>query len=327
MARLVEPHDPSAIADALLKLVSDKNLWTECRKNGLKNIHRFSWPEHCRNYLSYVEYWQSRHPTSRLKIMAAHEEPMSESIRELEDLSLKFSVDGDSKSNGEFDTGRQQKELIEALTQAVHTKSSPCVSYGPGRRHGLCIIATDCYNSEGCCSETLALTIKNAMLASGFSTGKMGFVLMTGMSLAETTKALRSSDVNLEDFDALVCNSGGEMFYPWMYLAADLEYEAHIEYRWPGENIRPVMLRVARMEDGVTDDLEEDIEACSSRCYSYVIKPEVKMRKVDNLRQRLRMKGLRCNLVYTHAATRVECYTIICIKNPITEVSFSKVGG
>uniref|UniRef100_F6GY93 sucrose-phosphate synthase n=1 Tax=Vitis vinifera TaxID=29760 RepID=F6GY93_VITVI len=45
---LVDPHDQKGIADALLKLLADKNLWFECRKNELKNIHRFSWPKHCR---------------------------------------------------------------------------------------------------------------------------------------------------------------------------------------------------------------------------------------------------------------------------------------
>ena len=68
---LIDPHDQKAIADALLKLVADKNLWLECRKSGLKNIHRFSWPEHCRNYLFYVEHCRSRHPTNRLVISIA----------------------------------------------------------------------------------------------------------------------------------------------------------------------------------------------------------------------------------------------------------------
>ncbi|KAM1774412.1 hypothetical protein ACFX1R_045808 [Malus domestica] len=47
---LVDPHDQRSIVDALLKLVSDKQLWARCRQNGLKNIHLFSWPEHCKTY-------------------------------------------------------------------------------------------------------------------------------------------------------------------------------------------------------------------------------------------------------------------------------------
>ncbi|CAK9141976.1 unnamed protein product [Ilex paraguariensis] len=41
---LIDPHDQKATADALLKLATDKNTWLECCKNGLKNIHRLSWP-------------------------------------------------------------------------------------------------------------------------------------------------------------------------------------------------------------------------------------------------------------------------------------------
>ncbi|KAF2297251.1 hypothetical protein GH714_020029 [Hevea brasiliensis] len=106
---LVDPHDQKAIADALLKLVADKNLWTECRKNGLKNIHRFSWPEHCRNYLSHVEHCRNRHPTSRLEITPIPEEPMSDSLKDVEDLSLRFSIEGDPKLNGELDAATRQR--------------------------------------------------------------------------------------------------------------------------------------------------------------------------------------------------------------------------
>ncbi|GMY07956.1 hypothetical protein FCV25MIE_03195 [Fagus crenata] len=121
---LVDPHDQKAIADALLKLVADKNLWLECRKNGPKNIHRFSWPEHCRNYLSHVEHCRNHHPTARrLAIMPIPEEPMSDSLKEVEDLSLRFSTEGDTKINGELDAATRQKELIEAITRMASSKA------------------------------------------------------------------------------------------------------------------------------------------------------------------------------------------------------------
>ncbi|KAH1253471.1 putative sucrose-phosphate synthase 4 [Glycine max] len=71
---LIDPHDHKSIEEALLKLVADKNLWLECRKNGLKSIHRFSWPEHCRNYLSHVEYGRNSRSTSHLEITPIAEE-------------------------------------------------------------------------------------------------------------------------------------------------------------------------------------------------------------------------------------------------------------
>uniref|UniRef100_A0A5B7C9U3 Sucrose-phosphate synthase n=1 Tax=Davidia involucrata TaxID=16924 RepID=A0A5B7C9U3_DAVIN len=302
---LIDPHDQKAIADALLKLVAEKTLWLECRKNGLKNIHRFSWPEHCRNYLSHIEHCRNRHPTTRLEIMHAPEEPMSDSLRDVEDLSLKFSIDGDVKPNGDLDAATRQKELIETLTRMARSNGNSSESYGPGRRQGLFIIATDSYYSNGVCAETLPLIIKNVMQAAVSSSGQIGYILVTGSTLLEIKEALRCCQVNLEDFDAVVCSSGSEIYYPWRDLIADVNYEAHVEYRWPGENVRSMVIRLARVEDGAEDDVVEHASTCNSRCYSYSVKPGAKTRRIDDLRQRLRMRGFRCNLIYTHAASRL----------------------
>ncbi|XP_065881439.1 sucrose-phosphate synthase 4 [Euphorbia lathyris] len=304
---LVDPHDQKAIADALLKLVADKNLWTECRKNGLKNIHRFSWPEHCRNYLSHVENSRNRHRTTRLEITPIPEEPMSDSLKDVEDLSLRFSIDGDIKLNSELDAATRQKKLIEAITQVAPSYRNVTVTYSPGRRQMLFVIAVDCYDCNGKSTENLQEIIKNVMKAAGLrlGLGRIGFVLLTGSTLQETTEALKYCQVNIEDFDAIICNSGSAMYYPWRDMVADMDYETHVEYRWPGENIRSIVPRIAKEENGAEDDVLECVQACSSRCYSYNIKPEAKIRKVDDIRQRLRMRAFRCNLVYTRAASRL----------------------
>ncbi|XP_050215109.1 sucrose-phosphate synthase 4 [Mercurialis annua] len=304
---LVDPHDQKAIEDALLKLVADKNLWTDCRKNGLKNIHRFSWTEHCRNYLSHIEHCRNRHPTSRLEIAPTPEEPMSDSLKDVEDLSLRFSIEGDLKLNGELDAAARQKKLIEAITQAASSNGNSSVTYSPGRRQMLFVIAVDCYDSDGKSTEIFQNVIKNVMKAAGLclGLGRIGFVLLTGSSLQEIMEALRCCPVNIEDFDAIICNSGSELYHPWRDMVADVDYEAHVEYRWPGENVKSTVTRLAKVEDGPAHDVFEYTQACGSRCYSYIIKPGTKTRKVDDLRQRLRMRGFRCNLVYTRAASRL----------------------
>lgn len=308
---LVDPHDQKAIADALLKLVAEKNLWFDCRKNGLKNIHRFSWPEHCRNYLTHVEHHRNRRPTTtHLEIKPTLEEPMSDSLRDVEDLSLKFSIDGDFKLKGDIDVAIKQKELIEVLTKMTSDNGNHSTCYCPGRRQRLFVIATDCYNSNGdCCTKTLAAIINNVMevaaLDSGRGSGRVGFLLLTGLSLQEIMDALRCCQVDLESFDAVVCNSGSQVFYPWMHLVADVDYEAHVEYRWPGENVRLMISRLARMESGAEDDIFENVGGSSSRCYSYNVKLGAKTQRVDYLRQKTRMRGFRCNLVYTLAGSRL----------------------
>lgn len=282
---LVDPHDPKAIEDALLKLVADKNLWLECRKNGLKNIHRFSWTEHCRNYLSHVEHCRNRHPTTRLEIMPIPEEPLSDSLKDVQDLSLRFSVEATADLSNipadQLDAATRQKELIEAITRSRNkaiSNGKAGAAYCPGRRQRLFVIATDCYNEgNGDFAESLLQPImRNVTKAAGLG-GRTGFVLVTGSSLGETVEALKRSQVNVQELDALVCSSGSELYYPWMDLVADADYESHIEYRWGGENVRPMVTRLARDEGADEDDIQDYAGGSNTRCYSYNLKPGAKV--------------------------------------------------
>lgn len=274
---LIDPHDQKAIADALLKLVADKNLWLECRKSGIKNIHRFSWPEHCRSYLSHIENCRHHHPTNHLELVPALEEPMSESLRGVEDLSLKFSIDGDFKANGDADPSVRQQDLVEILTRKSASNGSPMINYCPGRREALYVVATDCYNSNGCITETLSSTIKNIKQAMGSRSSQIGLVLLTGLTLSEVIETFKSSQVKLEELDALVCGSGSEVYYPWKDLVIDEDYEAHNEYRWPSEHVKSMVKRLAKVEGAAEDDIEHCTSASNSRCYSYTIRPGSKV--------------------------------------------------
>lgn len=229
--------------------------------------------EHCRN----------RHPNSHLGITPTIEEPMSDSLRDVEDISLKFSVDGDYKLNGEIDAAIRQKEIIETLTRMASSNGrNSSVSYHPGKRPALFVIAADCYDSHGDCTERLPAFMRNVMTATSSGLGRIGFVLLTGLGLQEILVKLRGQ-VNLEELDALVCNSGCEIYYPWRDLTSDSDYEAHIEYRWPGENVRLVVPRLARVEGGAEDDIVEDAGVCSSRCYSYRVQPGAKVIAVTKI--------------------------------------------
>lgn len=212
--------------------------------------------------------------------MTIPEEPMSDSLKDVEDLSLKFSIEGDFKLNGELDAATRQKKLIEAITQKASFNGNATVTHSPGRRQMLFVIASDCYDGNGNITDKFQTTIKNVMKAAGLSIGlgKVGFILVTGSSLRETMEAIKSCPLNIEDFDAIICNSGSELYYPWRDMVADIDYEAHIEYKWPGENVRSMVIRLARTEDGAEDDISEYVDACSSRCSSYSIKPGAKVR-------------------------------------------------
>lgn len=204
--------------------------------------------------------------------MPIPEEPLSESLRGIEDLSLKFSIDVDVKANGDDDETSNQQKIIDFILQQKATSVGKSVNnYCPGRRKRLCVIAIDSYNSNGGPAEELPLIIKNVIQVSESKCMGIGFVLLTGMSLQET-KEMLGSEVKLEVFDALICSSGSEMCYPWRDLVSDQDYESHIEHRWPGENVKAIVSRLASVEN---DDVQ--LSRCGSRCYSYSIKPKAKV--------------------------------------------------
>ncbi|ONK77376.1 uncharacterized protein A4U43_C02F5880 [Asparagus officinalis] len=291
---LVDPHDPDAISEALLKLVSNKSLWLECRKNGLKNIHLFSWPEHCRNYLSNAELCRMRHPSTAINLTPRVEEPMSDSLQNIDDLSIQFSIDG--------------ADINTALLEAFHRRNPQPVDYcsSPCRRQNIYVIATDCYDSNGeilMCD--LSSVIGEVMRACG-QDGHNGFVFSTGCTIGEAIEALRCCKVEPGAFDALICSSGSEVYYPWKDLITDEDYSAHLEYRWSGEHVKSSVMRFAKIDGAIEEDsLIVDEGAGSCHCYAYSLRPGAKARKVDAIRQNLRMRGFRCNLICTRACTRL----------------------
>jgi sucrose-phosphate synthase len=52
---LVDPLNPSAIAESLLRILENRSLWNQFSQRGLENVARFySWDSHARTYLSKV---------------------------------------------------------------------------------------------------------------------------------------------------------------------------------------------------------------------------------------------------------------------------------
>lgn len=225
--------------------------------------------------------------------MPIPEEPLSESLRGVEDISLKFSIDVDVKSHGESDpAASSQQKIIDILLQKATSVGKPVKMYCPGRRQWLYVIAVDGYRSDGSPAEELPLIIKNVMQVSGSKSTEIGYVLLTGLSLQET-KAMLGSDcqIKLEDFDALVCSSGSEMCYPWRDSVVDEDYESHVEYRWSGENVKSIVTRLANVENTAEND-DVQLSQCSSRCYSYSIKPGAKVHFYQHIKMDLKRKYL-----------------------------------
>ncbi|OAY63793.1 putative sucrose-phosphate synthase 4, partial [Ananas comosus] len=306
---LVDPHDPGAIADALLKLLADKSLWLDCRRSGLRNIRRFSWPHHCRLYLSHLALHCP--PSAPLGAPPPRappfddDEPLTDSLRALD--SIRFSVDGPDLTHSMNGTHAAADAILDALRRhRGHAVANRTAVFSPGRRQLLLVIAADCYGESGhLVIDNLKEIIEQVMDIGSGAGGRVGYVFSSGSTLAEVADAMRCCDVDPKVFDALICSSGAELCYPWRDMAADAAYGSHVEFRWPAEHVKSAVPRLAKLEGAEEEDMIVDEAASSVHCYAYSVKPGAKVRKVDGIRQRLRMRGFRCNLVYTQACSRL----------------------
>lgn len=43
-----------------------------------------------------------------------------------------------------------------------------------------------------------------------------------------------------------------------------MDYEAHVELKWPGEKVRSMETKLAKLEDVTNDDIVEYASKCSS---------------------------------------------------------------
>lgn len=304
---LVDPHDQQSIADALLKLVSDKQLWVRCRQNGLKNIHLFSWPEHCKTYLARIASCRPRQPQWQRRedgFQSSESDSPGDSLRDIQDISLnlKLSLDGDKSGtlDNSLDTEENTVDGKNKLENAVFTLTKGAIrgtqkagsteksdhNIGNSKfpalrtRRYLFVIAVDCDTT----SDFLE-TIKVVLEAAGKdnSAGLIGFILLTAMTISEMHSLLVSGGLSSLDFDAFICSSGSELYYPSLSsedlpglpYVLDLDYHSHIEYHWGGEGLRKTLVRwAASVNDkkGQEQIVMEDESGSTTYCYAFKVK-------------------------------------------------------
>lgn len=311
----------------------------------LKNIHLFSWPEHCRTYLTRVAACRMRHPQWQTDTpedeIAAEESSLNDSLKDVQDMSLRLSIDGDKPSlNGSLDYSAVssgdpalQDQVQRVLNKIKKPESEPVVSEGARheavvskypmlrRRRRLIVIALDCYDSKGFPEMKMIQIVQDiikAVRSDSLFARVTGLALSTAMSLAETTEFLTSAKIHANEFDALICNSGGEVYYPGTCtqvdgkLVRDPDYAAHIDYRWGCDGLKKTIWKLmnttegGKQSDESSNPIEEDKKSRNAHCIAYLVKDRSKVKKVDDLRQKLRMRGLRCHLMYCRNSTRLQ---------------------
>ncbi|XP_057776496.1 probable sucrose-phosphate synthase 1 [Salvia miltiorrhiza] len=325
---LVDPHDQQSIADALLKLVADKHLWARCREHGLRNIHRFSWPEHCRTYLARITSCKQRQPKWQ-RPDNPYADPECDSpggsLRDIHDLSLnlKLSLDGD-KSEGIKNVVSKGKE--SGLDGKKPVKSAP-LKVSPNEKQDrfpklstrklILVVSVDC-DSVG---DVLGIT--KTIFDSSKDSPSTGFILSTSFSISEINSHLDKAGLKSSDFDAFICNSGSEIYFPpeqsssseSNYLV-DTDYHSHIDYSWGGESLRNNLVRWAASVNEKTPDDKEgplitEVESGSSHCYGFSVRDPALVPPFRELRRLMRIQALRCNAVYCRNGERINVVPVL----------------
>ncbi|KAG8046989.1 hypothetical protein GUJ93_ZPchr0008g12640 [Zizania palustris] len=336
---LVDPHNQNEIAEALYKLVSDKQMWAQCRQNGLKNIHQFSWPEHCKNYLSRVSTLKPRHPRWQKSDDAteiSEADSPGDSLRDIHDLSLnlKLSLDSEKPGTKENNVRRNLEDAVQKLSRGVSDGGkTENVEFTTGtnkwpslrRRKHIVVIAVDSVQDAD-----LVDIIKNTFVASSNErlTGAVGFVLSTSRAISEIHSLLISAGIEATDFDAFICNSGSELCYPSsssedmlspaeLPFMIDLDYHSQIEYRWGGEGLRKTLIRWAAEKNNESGQvvLVEDEECSSTYCISFKVKNTEAVPPVKELRKTMRIQALRCHVLYSHDGRKLNLIPVLASRS------------
>ncbi|KAM7265308.1 hypothetical protein ACFE04_002991 [Oxalis oulophora] len=329
---LIDPHDDHSIADALLQLVADKHLWSKCRQNGLKNIHLFSWPEHCKTYLTRIASFKPRFPQWQTDNEDNSEsDSPSDSFRDINDLSLnlKFSLDSEKSENNsslDFDgSSSERKSKIEnavlAWSRGIDEDTRKFVDQiikfpALRRRKLIFVIAVDDKES--------LLEIITKIFESvdkERNEGSLGFILSSSLTMTEINNLLVSGGLKPNDFDAFVCNSGSDLYYLTLDpedgpFVIDFYYHSHTEYRWGSEGLRKALVRwassVNEKKAGNAEEIVTTADQLSSDyCYALKIQKPGEVPPLRELRKLLRIQALRCHVVYCETGTRINVIPVL----------------
>jgi sucrose-phosphate synthase len=335
---LVDPHNQNEIAEALYKLVSDKHLWAQCRQNGLENIHQFSWPEHCKNYLSRVGTLKPRHPRwqkSNDATEISEADSPEDSLRDIHDISLNLKLSLDSEKSGSKDGNsntvrRHLEDAVQKLSRDVSDSRMEVLSEN-GRwpslrgRKQIIVIAVDSVQDAD-----FVQVIKNIFEASsnGRLSGSVGFILSTSKAISEIHALLISGGIETSDFDAFICNSGSDLCYPSsssedmlspaeLPFMIDLDYHSQIEYRWGGEGLRKTLIRWAAEKNNESGQnvIVEDEECSSTYCISFKVMNTEAASPVKEIRRTMRIQALRCHVLYSHDGSKLNVIPVLASRS------------
>lgn len=234
-----------------------------------------------------------------------NEESLNDSLKDVQDMSLRLSIDEKSldlvSASGSPEMQDQVKRVLSRMKKAdsvqkADAKNRPLDNI-PGkypllrRRRRLIVIALDCYDDTGAPEKKMIQIVQKIMKAVQLDpqTARVsGFAFLTAMPILETIEFLTSGNIQVKEFDALICSSGSEVYYPGTHaedgkLSPDPDYAAHIDYRWGCEGLKKTFYKLMNTNEGggksnnTSSPIEEDVKSCNAHCISYKMK---ELRKV-----------------------------------------------
>ena len=160
------------------------------------------------------------------------------------------------------------------------------------------VIAVDCYYDNGNVSPYMWEIIQEILKAVRFdaiAARFAGLVLSTALAVDEIIGMLNSGNVQLHEFDALICSSGSELYYLAITaypddgsdktLCPDPDYDSHIDYHWGGQGLRKTMSILTALERDGPEKQEcvifEDAEHSNAHFLAYAVKDSMRVWKVD----------------------------------------------
>lgn len=316
---LVDPHNQKEIADALLKLVSDRNMWAECRRNGLNNISFYSWPQHCRIYLARIAQFRMQYRHWQDGSLLDRQQMVDEDFARdsLKDVHTRLSIDERSVGNGSDFFEAQSKLLsVHENNGSAHMNTSADKRW-QRKVKKVFIIAIDSYGPDGKPSIKMLEAVQEIVrqVKEEASMYGPGFILSSAMRLSEMIELFSTGGLHLYEFDALICGSGSEIYYPNVYtehdsdslsksqFSIDQDYAMHIDHKWGREGVRKTIANF--LASGVDNALNMQLlpvvedEPCSNeQCLAFKVKDPSQALRAEELRKNLRMRGLRCHVLY-----------------------------
>eukprot|EP00899_Mesostigma_viride_P015876 jgi/Mesvir1/2428/Mv22163-RA.1 len=278
---LVDPNDADQMGSALLKLITDTQLWLECRRNGLDNIGNYSWTAHCQHYLRTIlrtateegppglgdKGLRRRRPMLRRK-------PLDRTLSGGESHHRSaLSTDGDQRADGPGAQGGSLQSHMRTYSDngsAGHAGGFLEAAAAAAAAHvdKLVVIAVDEseYDADaGTRSVVNALAAlrgaRRAVADARVAETRYGFAILTAAPAEDVAAAMGAQGIPLSTVVFIAGLSGSEVCYPTPQadegespqaqgklppLVHDSRYSARLAYRWDRECMLDSLTRYAQ---------------------------------------------------------------------------------